>query len=105
MRNVWKEVSFMMFALSLGSLCMGFYKLFFYSNEDYDELVNVYVEGDAYNYIINGAYATAYFVLMGSFLIAGVIMQILHKMDESKYTDNKAKKPLKKSPEEEPEQA
>ena len=43
-------------------VCLGFYKMFAYSNTDYS-YVNAYVGGDCYNYIINGTYAIAYFVL------------------------------------------
>lgn len=43
-------------------LCLGFYKMYCYSNTDYS-YVNAYVGGDCYNYIINGTYAIAYFVL------------------------------------------
>lgn len=35
--------------------------------------VNAYVGGDAYNYIINGNYATGYFVLAMGFFVSGVI--------------------------------
>lgn len=42
---------------------IGFSKLFVYENPDYGDSVNAYVGGDAYNYIINGNYATAYFTL------------------------------------------
>ena len=34
---------------------------------------NAYVGGDAYNYIINGTYAAAYFVLAAGFLISGIV--------------------------------
>ena len=35
----------------------------FYNSEYSSRLVNAYVGGDAYNYIINGTYAIAFFVL------------------------------------------
>jgi len=38
----------------------GFYKLWAYNDSTYS-LANVYVGGDAYNYIINSNLATAYF--------------------------------------------
>lgn len=37
------------------------------------ESTNAYVGGDAYNYIINGTYATAYYVLASGFFISGII--------------------------------
>lgn len=42
----------------------GYDKMTKYYNSGISSLnKNAYVEGDAYNYIINGTYATAYFVL------------------------------------------
>lgn len=65
-------------------LVLGFYKLTHYNNPDSDELfsveeeaVNAYVGGDAYNYIINGTRATAYFVVSGSALIVTALLLIL----------------------------
>ena len=46
----------------------------YYSSEIYASLnVNAYVGGDAYNYIINGTYATSFFVLAIGFLISGIL--------------------------------
>ena len=52
---------------------MSLYKLFFYENEEglLGEKVNAYVGGDAYNYIINGTFATAYAVLAILFALWG----------------------------------
>lgn len=63
--------------LSAVFIYMGFHKMFVYENPEsfLEESVNAYVGGDAYNYIINGNYATGFFVLsllfvvLGSFLI------------------------------------
>lgn len=78
----WSAVGIIGFFISLG---MGFYKLFAYenSNDEYsfsDESVNAYVGGDAYNFIINGTYTTAYFVLAGICLMFAVGMLILDKL-------------------------
>ena len=54
---------------------IGFYKHLAYENSEYSyrDEVNAYVGGDAYNYIINGTYFTAYSVLgVGSFIIATI---------------------------------
>ncbi len=61
------------FGLSLICICIGLDKLFRYKNGDVYpyELQNAYVGGDAYNYIINGNYATACFVLATMFVIIG----------------------------------
>ena len=46
----------------------------YYMSENYSSLnENAYVGGDAYNYIINGNYATGFFVLSMGFLITGTI--------------------------------
>lgn len=43
----------------------------YYNSETYGE--NAYVGGDAYNFIINGTYFTAYSVMgMGSYIIAAI---------------------------------
>jgi hypothetical protein len=52
----------------------GYDKMANYKNSDYSSLnVNAYVGGDAYNYIINGTYATGFFVLGIGFLISGTV--------------------------------
>lgn len=43
---------------------------------DYEDYKNAYVGGDAYNYIINGTHATAFFVLAVGFLISGILCMI-----------------------------
>lgn len=58
-------ISYILSALFIG---LGFYKMFVYENPKNSyfstkEPVNAYVGGDAYNYIINSNYATAYFTL------------------------------------------
>jgi hypothetical protein len=46
-------------------------------SENYPSInVNAYVGGDAYNYIINGTYATAFFVLSMGFTVTGTIFLI-----------------------------
>ena len=63
-------------------LSIGFYKNTFYNNPNGDDWsynddetpVNVYVGGDAYNYIINGTRFTAYAVMgTGSLIIASIM--------------------------------
>ncbi len=72
--NSYKELSIASFVLSGIFLILGFYKMLIYENgESYPyDMKNAYVGGDAYNFIINGTYTTAYFVLMAAFLIFGV---------------------------------
>ncbi len=53
----------------------GYDKMTKYYNSGISSLnKNAYVEGDAYNYIINGTYATAYFVLGSGFLLTSAGM-------------------------------
>lgn len=72
MRKILRMISFIGAAISIG---MGFYKLFAYSNPEssYLDVINAYVGGDAYNYIINANYATAYFVLAGVLVLIGSV--------------------------------
>ena len=64
--------------------CFTFYKgidrlVNYDSGEHYPyETVNAYVGGDAYNYIINGTHATAFFVLTTMFVLAGIGLIIIH---------------------------
>lgn len=53
------------YAISLFFVGKGFHKMYAYENPDSVLLtsINAYVGGDAYNYIINANYATAFFTL------------------------------------------
>ena len=73
--------------LAIVSLCCGaftFYKgldkMFRYDSGDSypHKYVNAYVGGDAYNYIINGTYATAFFVLTAMFVLAAIGLVVVH---------------------------
>ena len=56
-------------------LYKGYDKMTNYHNYEYSTSLNenAYVGGDAYNYIINGNYATGFFVLSMGFLMTGAI--------------------------------
>lgn len=60
--------------LSAFFLFKGFDKMLNYSNSEsiLREKVNVYVGGDAYNYIINSNLSTSYFVLATFFGLAAI---------------------------------
>lgn len=79
-----------MYIAALGSLGMGFYKMFAYENSEYSfgTKTNVYVGGDAYNYIINGTYATGFFVLFGAFLIAGLLIELKTTISKMSMVNN-----------------
>jgi hypothetical protein len=83
-----RKISIIMYLGSAASLFMGLYKMFAYKNPEstYAERTNAYVGGDSYNYIINAGYATGYFVLFGSLLIAGVLIEILRTL--KKHSNN-----------------
>lgn len=74
----------------------------YYDDEDEeDESVNVYVGGDAYNYIINSERATGLFVLAGFSLLTavglGIILQLRREEDaeiEGKYHENREVKQI-----------
>lgn len=69
---VLRVVAVICFILFTFMVIMGYDKIAKYNNSDiYRE--NAYVGGDAYNYIINGTYATAYFTLASGFFISGII--------------------------------
>lgn len=53
---------------------IGFYKYLSYDSGEYSDSINAYVGGDAYNYIINGTYFTAFSVIGGVFILGAFIM-------------------------------
>lgn len=63
------------FVISLSMFSKGHDKITnYYNSEDFPSLnENAYVGGDAYNYIINGNYATGYYVLGTGFMLAGTM--------------------------------
>lgn len=68
------------YLMSLASVIMGFYKMLVYYNPEIAIFMakNAYVKGDAYNYIINACYTTAWFVLAGVFAVVGVAFVIAY---------------------------
>ncbi len=67
------------------TLYKGIDKMTNYYNSEYSsKLVNAYVGGDAYNYIINGTYATAFFVLTAMFALAAVGFIIIHYLSKER---------------------
>ncbi|MBS2970376.1 hypothetical protein J9317_16640 [Metabacillus sp. KIGAM252] len=81
--NVWDIKVIPSFILSALFLFVGAYKLYAYSNSDLGEPVNAYVEGDAYNFIINAGQSTAYFVLALIFVVLGCTFLICNQLKES----------------------
>ena len=81
---IWKRLSYVNFAISAIALAMGLDKMLLYDNgENYPFKVhNAYVGGDAYNYIINGNYATGFFVLATMFALIGIGFVILYYLSK-----------------------
>ena len=73
-KKVWKYLSIISYIGSLITCIKGLDKMYNYVNSEYSwiESHNAYVGGDAYNYIINGNYATGFFVLATMFALMGV---------------------------------
>lgn len=73
-----RALSVGMFIGAIIAICTGFYKILAYENpEGYGDIVNAYVGSDAANIAINASYATAYFVLFGALLIAGLLIEMM----------------------------
>lgn len=71
--------SIVTYIISTVFIGLGFHKMFAYNNgESYPyKLVNAYVGGDAYNYIINANLATAYFILALIFVLLGSTVAVV----------------------------
>jgi len=86
--SIWSALA----GASLGCSFYTFYKGIdkmtnYYNSENHPELnENAYVGGDAYNFIINGNYATAFFVLTAMFVLAAIGLMILHYVSREKTT-------------------
>ncbi len=72
--KVWIILSIISFIASIVLLGLGMDKMFNYDNGEFYpyEYHNAYVGGDAYNFIINGNYATGFFVLTAISTLMGV---------------------------------
>lgn len=78
MKTFLSITSFVLYIVAGLCIATGFDKFLNYTNyEDdtlYDLSTNAYVGGDAYNFIINGTYMTAFFALGGALIIAATFM-------------------------------
>ena len=84
--TVWCSLAMMSFLCGCVTLYRGIDKMTNYYNSEYyvEANVNAYVDGDAYNYIINGNYATAFFVLTAMFMLAAVGFIIIHYLSQER---------------------
>ena len=92
-KGIWKGLSSISFIISVIVLGLGLDKMFNYENGESIpyEYHNAYVGGDAYNYIINGNYATGFFVLAAMFALMGIGFIVLYYL--SKMADGQEKLP------------
>lgn len=90
-KRIWKILSSIAFIISVVALGFGLDKMLNYnSGESYPyEYHNAYVGGDAYNYIINGNYATGLFVLSTMFALMGIGFIILYYLSKMADGQNK----------------
>ena len=60
--------------------------MFVYESSElyFEDSVNSYVGGDAYNFIINASYATGYFVLALLFVVLGCTLLLIYNFKHSK---------------------
>lgn len=81
----WCWIALISFLTSCFTFYKGIDKMVNYSNGDYYpyDIVNAYVGGDAYNYIINGNYATAYFVLTAMLVLAAIGFIVVHYLNRA----------------------
>lgn len=77
--NGWQKTAIISFIISLICIFVGFYKMYIYDEYEY---INAYVGGDAYNYIINGTYAVAFFVLATMFMMCAIGCVIIYYISQ-----------------------
>lgn len=84
--KLWVWLSGIMFAVATIPLYKGYDKMtnYYYSDIYHSLNKNAYVGGDAYNYIINAGYATAFFVLAIGAALLGVGFLILYYLSDKK---------------------
>ena len=89
--GLWKGLSSISFIISAIVLGLGLDKMFNYDSGEYYpyEYHNAYVGGDAYNYIINGNYATGFFVLSTMFALMGIGFIVLYYLSKMADGQNK----------------
>ncbi len=83
--SIWSTLASCSLGCSFWTLYKGIDKMTNYHNSDYVQ-ENAYVGGDAYNYIINSNYTTAFFVLTAMFVLAAIGLMILHYVSQEKTT-------------------
>ena len=81
----WIVAAVISFILSVIMIYKGYDKMTNYYISEYSSIsTNAYVGGDAYNYIINGTYATSFFVLATMFSLMGIGFIIINYISKRK---------------------
>src|SRR5690606_10292976 len=88
-RWVLQLFAFLSYLTSAIFIYKGFHRMLVYEKWDSPFLENVYayVGGDAYNYIINGTHATAFFVLATLFMLLGCFFVLLDYFEKRSQTE------------------
>lgn len=81
---IWAVASIVMFIVSAVMVFLGRDKMVNYHGGESLFPQNVYVGGDAYNYIINTGYASNYFLLALIFVVMGIGFLIIHYLEKIK---------------------
>jgi len=82
----WNVTAIISFICAIFTFYKGYDKMTNYINSEHltYKNVNAYVGGDAYNYIINANYSTAFFVLTTMFVLMGIGFIIIHYVSQNK---------------------
>jgi len=87
---IYKIIATISYVVSVIFGWIGFDKILNYENPEDSYLsdpVNSYVGGDAYNFVINSNYATAYFVLSLIFVVIGCTLLIVQSIEKTRKHD------------------
>ena len=100
--STWSKLSVASLLCGCFTFYKGIHRMVAYHNSEYftSNNVNAWVGGDAYNYIINGTHATAFFVLTTMFILTAIGLRILHHVSRQKtYIMSVSEEKLPESPE------
>ena len=89
-KNLSTVIAVLLYGCSGFFLYQGRDKMVNYYSSEYSSFTkNAYVGGDAYNYIINGTYATSFFVLAVGFMITATLFLAISIYIRIKLNNNK----------------
>lgn len=84
--SIWCWLSIASLVCGCITFCKGIHRMVRYENSEYSwgDHINAWVGGDAYNYIINGTHATAFFVLTMMFVLSAIGLLIVHYLAKNR---------------------